>query len=440
LIIRRRRKQSTQNGYLTQRIINGEAFWIGNYCEYPRDPETGETKKLHRTITEPLGLVSKMSQDTAKKKCARQVRQKLSTGITRHDRRVNFKWFADNEYIKSESPRWSASTTATKTGDLKNYIYPFLGKLSLEEITLQVLKDRFLNKLGEDGANYSEDTIKRAKTLVSTILDYAVEREYLIGNPAASRRYKLPRCKPRDRQTATMEDIGRVVNAIRDDRDLVVMKLAQAGAGPAEIFSIELGAVHLDDTTLELTMDDYIEIRNSAYRGRLIRGRTKVDARARKAWVDSVRMKASLLSLMQKAKDKRFDDLLFPSRIHGQVIWSGIYLAKRIRPVVKQLGIRVPINFRVLRRSFMTWTEDSRADRLETIQSVVGHTPGSDVTKRRYIQHKDAKAAALVREYAALCDMEAKNFEVKHQRTKITCEQLKAYQLAEYAEISRRIQ
>lgn len=218
------------------------------------------------------------------------------------------------------------------------------------------------------------------------------------------------------------------------------MKLAQQGAGAAEIFSIQTTAVHVDDTTLDLTLDDFVEIQNSAYRGKLVLNKTKCEARSRKLWIDSKEMKVALMRLLAEAKDDSPDALLFPSRIHGRTIWSGKYLQRQIHPIARAAGIRTALTFRILRRTFATWNDDLGLDQLRSVQRIMGHTPGSHVTRSVYVQQLDERDAALVREYARVCNEEAQQSTKQQQRKKVTREELAAFEIETHRAATRAIQ
>jgi integrase len=411
----RKRREQDQSGYVRPETIGGTKVWVACYATYAIDPETEQRKRRIIRITPPLGNVDTMPREKAEKMCRKLVSERLGKQQGKRDGRVTFRWFAQNEYLATFKADWGHSTQGAKTGDLDRYIFPHLGGYALADITPKVLKEAFLNQLGESGQNLSLSVVKRAKTLVGTILDFAVEREYLKGSPAHTNSYKLPRCKASFKQVAELADIGRFLNAIDNDRDFVIMSLGQQGALAAEIFSMQLSAVHLENSP-KLTLGDYIEIRNSCYHGKLVVGRTKVAARTRKAWISSVRMKSALIRLLQAAKGQSPDALLFPSRCKGKTLWSGTYLADHIRPLATKLGIRTPITFQVLRRSFATWVDALGQDQLGDLQRVLGHTPGSAVTRGVYVQPVDQRAAALVRQYADLCMTATKQHEPKPRK------------------------
>lgn len=412
----RKRREQAQNGYVRTELVGGREVYVACYASHLVDPQTGKRKRRIHRVQPPLGPLSKMTREQAEKKKDKVLRTILGKQMGKRDARTTFRWFVDHEFIPTKSPQWGPAMKDTSRRDRELYIYPYLGHLTLEEISTDVLQKSFLNQLGESGLNLSKPVVMRLKTHVFSMFKHAVETEYLVSNPAASSSYKLPRCKPKKKMVADLADVGRLINAISNDRDFVIMKLASVGTNPSEIFAMQWKGLHLDETTVEPTLDDFIEIRNSAYLGEFHEGRTKTEARERQAFVDSVEMKAALFRLREKSKGASPDALIFPGRIEGQTLWAGSFLREKMHPLARKLGISVPMTFQVLRRTFMTWMDNLGLDRLLTVQGVVGHTKGSEVTRGVYVQQRREKEAQLVRYYAAVAAEAAREYVLKQEK------------------------
>jgi integrase len=253
--------------------------------------------------------------------------------------------------------------------------------MTLEEIDISVLQI-YLGKLAKD--NFSVWLVARCKTLVSSILEYACELEFIRRNPARSRSYRMPVCKAARKPVLSMAQILSLWNAITNQRDHLIVRVGTCCAVTANEL---LGLVW------ECVTPDHLIIRSMAYRGELTEWRVKRKARFRAVPITPTihREFEQWRAMSENTEDAA---MVFPNAKGTGPIWNGTFLQKRVAPIARKLKIAVPVNFQVLRRSFATWNKAS----LKDAQSVLGH---GDIatTANVYAQEVEVDAAALVANY-----------------------------------------
>ena len=90
--------------------------------------------------------------------------------------------------------------------NFRKHIFPALGHLHFDEITPDVLQ-----KFMTDRQYLARNTLHSMMTLISEMLDYAVEDGLLPKNPAASKRLFNPSTKKERRRALTLEEIQDVI-------------------------------------------------------------------------------------------------------------------------------------------------------------------------------------------------------------------------------------
>ena len=99
--------------------------------------------------------------------------------------------------------------------NFRKHIFPALGHLHLDEITPDVLQ-----KFMTDRQYLARNTLHSMMTLISEMLDYAVEDGLLPKNPAASKRLFNPSTKKERRRALTLEEIQDVIKQLYETDNL----------------------------------------------------------------------------------------------------------------------------------------------------------------------------------------------------------------------------
>ena len=99
----------------------------------------------------------------------------------------NFKEYADNWFEVFSKPNVTEVTALTYERQLRNHIYPVLGGMDLEEITVSDIQKVF-NGMGED---VKQETKNKVKIVLSQIFKMAYEDHLIDRNPMQSSSLKI---------------------------------------------------------------------------------------------------------------------------------------------------------------------------------------------------------------------------------------------------------
>jgi integrase len=157
--------------------------------------------------------------------------------------------------------------------DWSTYIAPGLGDLKLSEIEPFAMQKHF-NQLAADGR--AKSIVQKSKTLLSSVLSYAVDLHFLDKNPmiAASGRHavRMPKCKRSEKPIVSDDQMAQLIALVADQRDRLILVLAyHYGLSAEEVFGL----------TWDCLDKHYIHVRHVAWRGTLYRDTTKREARRR---------------------------------------------------------------------------------------------------------------------------------------------------------------
>lgn len=214
------------------------------------------------------------------------------------------------------------STIAAAEGHLENHILPELGKLRLEEITVE-RQQAFVTVLA---ARMSRKTLFNVLGTLSAILSTAVAWGYL-GEPVNRRKLAFPSRRERPRRRFfTAEEIRRIVQAASEPYATLYLTAALTGMRQGELIGLKV--VDLDfDRKL-------IHVRRSVWRGKL--QSTKSEASMRVLHMPehlTIRLKQHLQSWRPNP-----GGFLFTSRV-GTPINPHHLVARRLQPLLASLGI-----------------------------------------------------------------------------------------------------
>lgn len=126
-----------------------------------------------------------------------------------------FKEYA-TDWMDAGEPNWATATTRTYRRQLEQHIFPALGKLTVEDITLNHVQRLFNGIRAKNGKGVTKETKKKVRMVLSQILDSAVEDELLRSNPLKSKRFKLSGEESRYTEPYTKEQMQYLSKHIGD--------------------------------------------------------------------------------------------------------------------------------------------------------------------------------------------------------------------------------
>jgi integrase len=352
-------------------------YWYGSYYIYLKG-ENG--KEIRKETGEWLGWKSETTKTAAQRKLNQLIFQATGQGVTPTDK-VTLSWFWQNRFFVARKGGWSDSTLRGNQSDWDHYIAPALGDLKLSEVEPFVMQKHF-NQLATDG--YAKSVVQKSKTLLSSMLSYAVDLKFLPANPmiAASGRHavRMPKCKPRSRPIIADDQMAQLIAMIVDRRDRLILILAYYyGLSAEEVFGL----------TLDCVDQKFLHVRHVAWRGTLYRDTTKREPRRRDLPLNPD-LKAMLMEWVAESGCKG-NALLFPGKDGHSPLWANVWLQKRILPTAQQIGIE-NITFQIMRRTFST---DELERDPKSVQYIMGHSK-PDMTANIYAQSQQPHVTKLL--------------------------------------------
>lgn len=109
-------------------------------------------------------------------------------------------------------PRLAPTTAVNYRGNLANHILPVLGTRRISELRPRLVL-AFLNRLLADGMHPA--TVRKVRTVLSSVLSFAVAMEYLDSNPVM--KVAPPEVGPTERVAPTLEETARILRAVEHD-------------------------------------------------------------------------------------------------------------------------------------------------------------------------------------------------------------------------------
>ena len=169
---------------------------------------------------------------------------------------TSFNWVAEN-WLKSIKPTVSKNTHSIYRGYVKNYMFPYFEKKSIEEVNTHIIE--YIEKIE---INERADLVKKFYPVFSMIMDYAMEQGYIEFNYA---KVNAPFAK---NEGLSYEDIGIdelaaiLAQAKYDDMLLDFVLILDLGLSRGEILGLKWGDI--DFETNEVKINRLVVARNGA--------------------------------------------------------------------------------------------------------------------------------------------------------------------------------
>ena len=351
-----------QEGWVEERG-NRVKRWYGHYFIYTRD-EAGNEKRRHVGVS--LGEKSKQRKWEAEQEL-RKIIASATGSQPRKDGGVTVEWFTCERFIPLREGNWRPATKRGNLDDINRYLLPALGAMPLKDV------DKFhvaslLNRLAK---KYSEPVVARARVMLHAIFEEAVDMDYVVKNPA--RKIPLPECKATRRPILTPEVLRKLLSAMVDPRDRLLLLIATFCAmRTSEVLGL----------TWASYQGDSLLIQNIAWEGKLYEGKTKTKKSRAPVYLPlEVRREIEAWKLLSNPQSG--EALMFPSSA-GTPMRGGNFLRRQLKPIAISLGIDPHlVTFQVLRRSFAT--RNQKRGSLKDVQEHLRHAR-IETTGNVYVQ------------------------------------------------------
>ena len=212
--------------------------------------------------------------------------------------------------------------------------WPYLGDVRLCDVGPEHVH-RLISAALAHG--YSPQTVQHIRNVVSAIFSHAQQEQCLLGdNPAA--RVKLPEVRSREAVLLTLAQAREAIGVMRyPEREMILISVF-ADMNLAEILGLQWKHVNLTDEEVNAESTRIapmtIAIRNQWYRGAL----EAVKSSCVRNLSISQPLRHLLLGLKERAKFTGPDDFVLVSHAGTPVNQNNV-LARRLRPIAKQLGV-----------------------------------------------------------------------------------------------------
>jgi len=340
-----------QNGWVEERRGRTRR-WYGHYFIYESD-ETGKETRKHVVLV--LGEKTKLRKWEAEEK----LRKIIATATKTQPRpnHLSLEWFTREKFLPMRSAQWAPSTRETNLYMVDTHILPALGAQALcdlDKFQCQI----FVNTLAQKGFSFT--VVDHARTMLKAILEEALDAELIGKNPA--RKLVNPETKEPVKHVLIKSDARRLLEALPFRDQLIAMIAAFCAMRPGEIFGLRWSSWR----------GDYLQIEGTAWRGTLREGKAKTQGSKAPVVLPDVLL-PNLQAWRAQNVAASAGALIFPSE-KGTPMRPENWLRRRIKPVASALGITVPVNFQVLRRTFAT-----NAQGLGNAKDVQSHLRHADI-------------------------------------------------------------
>jgi integrase len=211
---------------------------------------------------------------------------------------------------------------------------PYLGGMELRDITVDSLEDAY--RAMED-AGVGAPTIRKVHTLLYGILDKAVGRQEIHGNPAAHVDLEgiLGKPKVREGYALTLEQVDALAGKVDERYYALVMLLSYTGLRIGEASALRVKRLHLDPE--ELRIDVFVNAPVLSSGVQLFDQPTKTEKGKRQVWIGPG-LAAILSDHIARFSDPGPEAFVFTNRA-GEPVGRDEFLRHHFKPAVKAAGL-----------------------------------------------------------------------------------------------------
>jgi integrase len=282
--------------------------------------EGGQLGRMHRSVV--IGTVADLpTRRDALTKLEEHIRP-VNQGATRPEASMSFGVVAETQWSPLVLPTLKLSTQHGYKHVLSKHVLPYCREWRLRDIgkldVQQFVADKFRQQLGWQ-------TVRNSWTLLSGILETAVEYGYLTMNPA--RGVKFPQqCTREAPAIIAGDDFAKLLNEVDEPYRTMVELIAATGLRIGELLAVRWRAIDLEIGTLT--------VRESVYDGKLQRPKTQKSRRTIPLGPHAV---TSLKAHRDRSTRKGDDELVFPNK-SGEPLRESKVLELVLQPAAERAG------------------------------------------------------------------------------------------------------
>lgn len=268
------------------------------------------------------------------------------------------KWFAREEKRMLNPDSGIKETTVGKYRHLyEPHIKPMLGAMMLSDIKTSCVKD-FIADLE---SNYSRETVKAIKSLLSRILESAVEDEYIHKNPC---NFHLRRVEKKHKLPATRAEIRRLIRVSQEDRlGIFVPIAANTGMRMGEVLALEWSDFDFKKKVVHVTKNFTCINTN---------GHAAFSTTKTAAGVRTIPMSDALIARLKEYRETQPAKRFVLAQVEADKPTCPSTIRKAFNRWKKAAKVRKIITPHSLRHYFCTKAYENNPD-LETLRKITGH-------------------------------------------------------------------
>jgi integrase len=379
------KNQRGQSGSI--RVESGS--WYGYWNTYRYDPATDKNVRKQRSAK----LAPKsLSRHQAYKILAGHIGNSVGTTQAAHtpDGTVTLEKFASTRWLPLKEGQWrghkdtsgrEVNASRSSAEYTLGRIFKTFGNTPLERLDKIALQ----NWLNGMAATYSDGEVRHCRIYLKSILEEAVEQDYIRKNPAKN--LALPNTRPVQKFVLTPEQFHAVLAELDEKHSLLIRVAAACAFRPSELFALRWR--DFDPEARAFT------IRETIYKG-VLRPFTKTTkAGSKEKHLLTVAIPDALakeLAEYRKGTMWAGDEHFIFSTKEGTIMDKENMLNRVVYPVRDKLKLTM-LNFQVLRRTMATLSQ--HAGSVKDIQTHLRHR-APDVTAQEYMQPITDSARGMV--------------------------------------------
>jgi integrase len=333
--------------------------WRGHFYVYQRKPDGSEVRRFRNVH---LGLKSEMDKAHARGRL-RELIVRETKGVAPAPVAVTLRWFYENRFLPQKEAQWKVTSRPKTKRFIENYLLKRFGDVMLPALGKFALQT-YLNELAP---NFSESVLTKVRVYLRSILDEAVELEFIAKSPA--RKLIVPRSgKKVTGVHLTPEQVQSVLFQLTDRDRLIVRMFLVLGLRPGEMFALRWNDKNQNSLRIDSSIIDGIEVE------------TKTQDSDANVWLP-VSIETELEWWRSTRADARPEAFIFPSTT-GTAINTNNFLFRVLKEAGRNAGID-GVTHQMLRRTCSTYM--GQLTSVKDVQAHLRHA-NAQTTLEHYIK------------------------------------------------------
>ena len=322
--------------------------WRGHFYVYQKQADGSEIRRFRNV---QLGRKAEMDKGQARAilrgTIARETRNVMPTPVA-----VTLRWFYENRFLPQKEQQWKVTSRPKTKRFIENYLLKRFGDvmlLGLDKFTLQT-------HLNELAPNFSKSVLTKIRVYLRSILDEAVELEFLTKNPAA--KLAVPRSGKKVTEVhLAPEQIPLVLFNLSDRDRLIVRMFLVLGLRPGELFALRWNDKGQNSLRVDSSITDGVEVE------------TKTEGSNTSVWLPTS-IDTELEWWRTASIDAGPNAFIFPSS-RGTAISTNNFLFRVLKEAGKRAGV-ADVTHQMLRRTCSTYM--AQLTSVKDVQAHLRHT------------------------------------------------------------------